>query len=67
VRTRETGAPASFTAQRLEDVPDLSGVYACGVPAMGEASLRDFIAQCTLPQDAFFADAFTTAADLAAR
>jgi hypothetical protein len=51
----------------MEDFPDLSGVYGCGVPVMGEASQRDFIAQCRLPQDEFFADAFTTAADLAAR
>jgi CDP-4-dehydro-6-deoxyglucose reductase len=51
----------------MEDSPGLSGVYACGVAMMGEASQRDFIAQCTLPEDAFVADAFTAAADLAAR
>jgi len=53
----------------MEDFPDLSGhqVYACGVPAMVDAARRDFIAQCRLPEDEFFADAFTTAADLAAR
>jgi len=28
--------------------------------------LRDFTAQCRLPKDEFFADSFTTAADLAA-
>jgi CDP-4-dehydro-6-deoxyglucose reductase len=52
----------------MEDFPDLSGhqVYACGVPVMVDAAQRDFIAQCRLPEDEFFADSFTTAADLAA-
>ncbi|MCE1181297.1 MAG: CDP-6-deoxy-delta-3,4-glucoseen reductase [Rhodocyclales bacterium] len=44
----------------LADYPDLSGhqVYACGSPAMIEAAKRDFMAQ-GLPEDEFFADAFT--------
>jgi CDP-4-dehydro-6-deoxyglucose reductase len=52
----------------MEDFADLSGhqVYACGVPVMVDAAQRDFTAQCGLPQDEFFADSFTTAADLAA-
>ena len=52
----------------IEDFPDLSGhqVYACGVPVMVDASRRDFTLQCGLPEDEFFADSFTTAADLAA-
>jgi len=52
----------------MENFPDLSGhqVYACGVPVMVDAAQRDFIAQCRLPEDEFFADSFTTAADLAA-
>ena len=52
----------------MEDFPDLSGhqVYACGVPVMVDASRRDFTTQCRLPEDEFFADSFTTAADLAA-
>jgi CDP-4-dehydro-6-deoxyglucose reductase, E3 len=52
----------------MEDFPDLSAhqVYACGVPVMVDAAQRDFIAQCRLPEDEFFADSFTTAADLAA-
>jgi CDP-4-dehydro-6-deoxyglucose reductase len=33
---------------------------------MVDASRRDFIMQCRLPEDEFFADSFTTAADLAA-
>jgi CDP-4-dehydro-6-deoxyglucose reductase len=51
----------------MEDFPDLSAwqVYACGAPAMVEAARRDFTAQCGLPEDAFFADAFTSQADLA--
>lgn len=51
----------------MADLPDLAGyeVYACGAPAMVEAARRDFAAQCGLPEDAFFADAFTSEADLA--
>jgi CDP-4-dehydro-6-deoxyglucose reductase, E3 len=52
----------------MQDLPDLSGyqVYACGVPAMVDAARKDFITQCQLPEDEFYADSFTTAADLAA-
>ena len=52
----------------MEDFPDLSGhqVYACGVPVMVDAARRDFTRECGLPEDEFFADSFTTAADLAA-
>ncbi len=51
----------------MEDYPDLSGhqVYACGVPVMVEAARRDFIGRCGLPEDEFYADSFTTQADLA--
>jgi CDP-4-dehydro-6-deoxyglucose reductase, E3 len=50
----------------MEDFPDLSGhqVYACGVPVMVDAARRDFTAQCRLPEDEFYADSFTTQADL---
>jgi CDP-4-dehydro-6-deoxyglucose reductase len=49
----------------MADLPDLSGhqVYACGVPIMVDSARRDFIAQCRLPENEFFADSFTTAAD----
>jgi len=49
----------------MADLPDLSGheVYACGVPAMVEAAKRDFVAQCGLPEEAFYADSFTSEAD----
>ncbi len=51
----------------MEDFPDLSGhqVYACGVPVMVDAARRDFTEQCRLPEEEFFADSFTTQADVA--
>jgi len=51
----------------MQDFPDLSGhqVYACGVPIMVDSARRDFVQQCRLPEDEFFADSFTTQADLA--
>ena len=47
----------------MQDYPDLSGhqVYVCGSPAMVAAARRDFVAQCALPADEFFADAFELA------
>ena len=52
----------------MADFPDLSGheVYACGVPVMVDAARKDFTSQCKLPEDEFFCDSFTTAADKAA-
>ena len=52
----------------MQDFPDLSGqqVYACGVPVMVDAARRDFTSTCGLPEDEFYADSFTTQADLAA-
>jgi len=52
----------------MQDFPDLSGyqVYACGVPIMVDSAKRDFIAQCRLPEEEFYADSFTTQADIAA-
>jgi CDP-4-dehydro-6-deoxyglucose reductase, E3 len=49
----------------MQDLPDLSRhqVYACGVPIMVESAKRDFIAHCALPEDQFYADAFTSEAD----
>jgi CDP-4-dehydro-6-deoxyglucose reductase len=51
----------------MQDFPDLSGcqVYACGVPIMVDSARRDFIQQCKLPELEFYADSFTTQADLA--
>ena len=50
----------------IADHPDLSGyqVYACGAPIVVESAQRDFVAECKLPEGEFFADAFTSAADL---
>jgi CDP-4-dehydro-6-deoxyglucose reductase len=52
----------------MEDFPDLSAhqVYACGVPIMVDSARKDFIRECQLPEDEFYADSFTTQADLAA-
>jgi CDP-4-dehydro-6-deoxyglucose reductase, E3 len=49
----------------MADLPDLSAhqVYACGVPVMVESAQRDFVAQCRLPAEEFYADAFTSEAD----
>ena len=49
----------------MSDLPDLSGhvVYACGTPVMVESAQHDFIALCGLPEDAFYADSFTSEAD----
>ena len=51
----------------MEDLPDLSGhqVYACGVPIMVDSARKDFVAACKLPEEEFYADSFTTQADLA--
>jgi CDP-4-dehydro-6-deoxyglucose reductase len=50
----------------MQDLPDLSqhDVYACGAPAMVEAARRDFVRSCGLPEERFFADAFTSKADV---
>jgi len=51
----------------VQDLPDLSGwqVYACGAPIVVESAQRDFTTRCQLPPDEFYADSFTTEADLA--
>jgi CDP-4-dehydro-6-deoxyglucose reductase len=51
----------------MADLPDLSGhqVYACGAPIMVDSARHDFSANCSLPDDEFFADSFTSAADQA--
>jgi CDP-4-dehydro-6-deoxyglucose reductase len=51
----------------MEDFPDLSAhqVYACGVPIMVDSARRDFVQKCGLPETEFYADSFTTEADLA--
>ena len=51
----------------MQDLPDLSNhqVYACGAPVMVDAAQKDFSAQCKLPAEEFYADSFTSEADLA--
>ena len=49
----------------LHDHPNLMNhqVYACGVPIMVESAKRDFVLKAGLPDDEFYADAFTSEAD----
>jgi CDP-4-dehydro-6-deoxyglucose reductase len=49
----------------MEDFPDLSGhqAYVCGAPVVVDSARRDFSAVCGLPEDEFYADAFTPSAD----
>jgi CDP-4-dehydro-6-deoxyglucose reductase len=51
----------------MADFPDLSAhqVYACGAPIVIQAAQTDFVRECRLPEDEFFADSFTSEADLA--
>jgi len=49
----------------MQDWPDLSGhqVYACGAPIVVDSAQRDFVAECGLPAEEFYADSFTSEAD----
>lgn len=49
----------------IQDIPDLSAyqVYACGAPVMVDSARKDFTQHHGLPEEEFFADAFTTEAD----
>jgi CDP-4-dehydro-6-deoxyglucose reductase len=47
-----------------QNMADLQ-VYACGAPVMVNAARQDFSSQCHLPEEEFYADSFTSAADLA--
>lgn len=51
----------------MADHPNLASfqVYACGAPVMVNAARQDFSSQCHLPMEEFYADSFTSAADLA--
>jgi CDP-4-dehydro-6-deoxyglucose reductase len=50
----------------MADYLDLSGfqVYACGAPIVVESAQRDLTTQRALPEAEFYADAFTSQADL---
>ena len=52
----------------MDDFPSLMAhqVYACGAPIVVESARRDFMVDCSLPEEQFFADAFTSEADIAA-
>jgi len=51
----------------MADHPNMKDfqVYACGAPVMVNAARKDFSSKCHLPEEEFFADSFTSAADLA--
>lgn len=53
----------------MADLPDLSGweVYACGAPIMIESAQKDFEQHCGLDAAVFYADAFTSEADLVSK
>jgi CDP-4-dehydro-6-deoxyglucose reductase len=48
----------------MQDLADLSmhQVYACGAPIVVDSARADFVANCALPENEFFADSFTLAA-----
>ncbi|MEN9868619.1 MAG: hypothetical protein RL748_4209 [Pseudomonadota bacterium] len=50
----------------MQDYPTLAQyqVYACGAPVVVDSAKRDFVTQCQLPADEFYADSFISAADL---
>lgn len=50
----------------MGDFPDLSQyqVYACGAPIVIQSARTDFVKECRLPEEEFFADSFTSEADL---
>ena len=62
---RWTGRSGLVHQAVIADFADLSGhqVYACGAPAMIDAARRDFATLRGLPEEEFFADAFTFATD----
>jgi CDP-4-dehydro-6-deoxyglucose reductase, E3 len=61
-----TGRTGFVHAAVMADLPDLSGyqVYACGAPVVVDSARTDYVERCGLPADEFYADAFTSEADL---
>ena len=61
-----TGRSGLVHAAAMQDFPNLSGhqVYVCGSPAMVTAARRDFVGQCRLPENEFFADSFEFSNDM---
>jgi CDP-4-dehydro-6-deoxyglucose reductase len=62
--TGKTGFVHHAVISQFPDLTDYS-VYSCGAPIMVQSALEDFVGKCKLPEEQFFADAFTTAADIA--
>jgi CDP-4-dehydro-6-deoxyglucose reductase len=62
-----TGRTGFVHQAAMHDIPDMSGyqVYACGAPIVISSAQKDFVKQCQLPEEEFFADSFTSEADLA--
>ncbi|OWS69636.1 CDP-6-deoxy-delta-3,4-glucoseen reductase [Polynucleobacter campilacus] len=63
------GGRTGFVHQAvMADHPNMKAlqVYACGAPVMVNAAREDFSSKCDLPEEEFFADSFTSAADLVA-
>ena len=62
-----TGRTGFVHRAAMEDFADMSAhqVYACGAPVVVDSARNEFVAQCKLPEDEFYADSFTTEADLA--
>lgn len=52
----------------MQDYPSLTShqVYACGAPIVIDSAQADFTKQCGLPEDEFYADSFTSLADVEA-
>jgi CDP-4-dehydro-6-deoxyglucose reductase len=61
--TGRTGFVHKAVMHDLQNLSDYQ-VYACGAPIMVESAQRDFVAECKLPTEEFFADSFTSEADL---
>jgi CDP-4-dehydro-6-deoxyglucose reductase len=62
-----TGRTGFVHAAAMADIPDMSGyqVYACGAPIVIESAHKQYVEQCGLPTDQFYADSFTSEADKA--
>ena len=62
-----TGRTGFVHAAVMQDIPDMSNyqVYACGAPIVVDSARTDYVEKCKLPADEFYADAFTSEADLA--
>ena len=62
-----SGRTGFVHAAAMADIPDMSGyqVYACGAPIVINSASKDFVGKCQLPEDEFYADSFTSEADLA--